>query len=673
MPDTDPKVNWDNSQVLRHFTHFALQRAGIALGLRPEEAHPVPWPDFHMNARPALPPIHPNWEEEKRNLIEWFTYLWQWQGGDEGPEWNKIMRDINNGRFQYIEQKRLPAAFLPFVHPKDWGEAMTWSWSWHIRSTMDEWGRALRSKGDTAMQFRLIDYTPDEQATTTYDTFVDDVHPSSPLVWTTPALLFEKRIRKAMRTPAPRSSEQASALYDNTAPLLQEAECAIESSCKSSQSGRVNLAPHGAHEFPDEFVFVLQDGHHSWAPAALLGWLKTNPFWDQQADGLIGGFSGIAVAFYAILHYAINILRVAPKNSDEEDSMVERDLRIYGHTDYQVLAQCTRIVQDQVDKSAQKHPLRLRQIDTDREGRYTPWKPEVWMQFNAHGDKEHLPDSHLTAPKRNLFEFNLESTEDEGGSQSGSENSAGYDTSKVDVDAAKEINMIDLVDEGSDNNSPPNSSTVLASKDNPSDRAGTDVRDVTSQTEVNQTPQSGRTEQSVHTSTAGPSPGVEGDVTMSDTNASPVQTSKIAAESTPASATRRKHAGEQDRSGARDVVASEGGTSRDASVNAIEGQQASGAVGTGGVPDGLPEQAVDLLRFAQQQAQLRAQSGGPGGGSARTQRGVGAGGATTGNSGRNGARKVSGDDGGRPARGTKRPRNKGSVENSAQENSKKSK
>ncbi|KAG8706762.1 hypothetical protein FRC08_000872 [Ceratobasidium sp. 394] len=321
-----------------------------------------------MDGRPALPPIHPNWEQEKHNIIEWFNYLWRWQGGEQEPDWDKITVDINNGRFQYMEQKCLPAAFLPFTHPKTWGEAMTWSWSRHIRSTMDEWGRVLRSKGETAMQFQLIDDIPDDEEPIIYKTFVDEVHPSSELLWNTPALLFEKRVQ--MKSPFPVASEQAALLYDNATPLIQEAEACVPGITSLRDKLRVYeasmppaapaitgetarpkwhptaLAVHRDPEtfgknwdreqlrFSDEFTSILLEGHHSWGPAALLEWLKTNPFWDDRAGGLFGGFNGAVVGFYAIMHYAINILRVAPKNDKDEDAMIEQDRRIYGRPNY---------------------------------------------------------------------------------------------------------------------------------------------------------------------------------------------------------------------------------------------------------------------------------------------------------------------------------------------------
>ncbi|KAG8727258.1 hypothetical protein FRC10_006275, partial [Ceratobasidium sp. 414] len=197
---------------------------GLGIGLAPENAYPVPWPDFEMNARPALPPIHPNWEQERRNMILWFSYLWQWQGGDDEPDWDKIAHDINEGRFQYIEEKRLPTAFLPFTHPHTWGEAVTWSWSKHLRNTMDVWGRVLRSKSDSAMQFRLIDDVAEGEDVIVCDKFVDDIHPESQLAWPTPALLFEKRVRRAMQAPAPIGLERAAFLYDNAAALITEVE-----------------------------------------------------------------------------------------------------------------------------------------------------------------------------------------------------------------------------------------------------------------------------------------------------------------------------------------------------------------------------------------------------------------------------------------------------------------
>ncbi|KAG8709240.1 hypothetical protein FRC08_018443, partial [Ceratobasidium sp. 394] len=151
-----PTLDRKNMAALQHFLHFSLGRAGRGFDVPPEDAYPVPWPDFTMHARPALPPAHPNWEQEKRNLIAWFALLWQWQGGNSKPDWDKMVWDVGNGLFERIDMKRLPQPLLLDSPPEKWGEATTLAWSKHIRSTMDKWGRVLRSKGDTAFQFRKI-------------------------------------------------------------------------------------------------------------------------------------------------------------------------------------------------------------------------------------------------------------------------------------------------------------------------------------------------------------------------------------------------------------------------------------------------------------------------------------------------------------------------------------
>ncbi|KAG9076948.1 hypothetical protein FRC06_009199, partial [Ceratobasidium sp. 370] len=81
--------------VRHHFADFVCRTVGTSGRLSPSEAYPVPYPDPAMQGRPALPPEHAAWEQERDNIIEWFSYLYLWQGGSVGPSWDRIKEDID--------------------------------------------------------------------------------------------------------------------------------------------------------------------------------------------------------------------------------------------------------------------------------------------------------------------------------------------------------------------------------------------------------------------------------------------------------------------------------------------------------------------------------------------------------------------------------------------------
>ncbi|KAG8709126.1 hypothetical protein FRC08_018530 [Ceratobasidium sp. 394] len=421
LVDGDPSIDWDDSATLHHFAHFALTRGGRALGIPASEAYPVPWPDFEMSGRPALPPVHPNWMQEKRNLIEWFALMWRWQGGDQEPDWEAVVQDLNKGRFEYIEKARLPESFNEFTKPGDWDEATTRVWSQHIRGTMDEWGRVLKSADKTAFQYRKIDDVPKDEEVIICEEFVDTIHPKSLLEWTTPALLFEKRVKQAMNTPAPVAEERASALYDLGADLIHEVDksvpgvaglCAMLREYEASVSTAATLISYetSEHSWPPAAAFISRtsdtfadnwnldkivylepflscesDDHHGWAVASLRDWLRKNLFWDAEAGALQSGFNGIAVAFYAIVQYGWNVARVAPKTQADEDRLFENDKAIYGRLDQRMLGSCVEIIKKQLDGCAPVSAKRLPAVDTDKLDRHSTWTPNRWVLCHTDG------------------------------------------------------------------------------------------------------------------------------------------------------------------------------------------------------------------------------------------------------------------------------------------------
>ncbi|KAG9092455.1 hypothetical protein FRC06_011914, partial [Ceratobasidium sp. 370] len=147
-----------------------------------------------------------------------------WQGGDDVPDWEKIIEDVEDRWFCYMDEKRMLESYRPFYHPREWDEVTTRVWSKHIRSTMDEWGRVLRSKAKNVVQFRMVDDVPEDEGTIVCKDFVDTIHPKSPLEWSTLALLFEKRVKRAMTTPNLMGEERAGALYNNALDVVTEVD-----------------------------------------------------------------------------------------------------------------------------------------------------------------------------------------------------------------------------------------------------------------------------------------------------------------------------------------------------------------------------------------------------------------------------------------------------------------
>ncbi|KAG8700018.1 hypothetical protein FRC08_004968 [Ceratobasidium sp. 394] len=389
LPDPHPEANRWRSATVHHFAHFALGYGGISGGLDPENAYPVAWPDFEMAARPALPPRHPNWNQEKGNVVDWFEKLWSWEGAYDNLEWAVIVTDINEGNFKYFEKHRLPAEYArekdrrKFMEPAEWDEETTVIWSNHIRSAMDVWGRVMISQINRALQFRQVDQQYESKI---YETFLLEPPQCCDLDWQTPALLFEKRVKRAMAaTPARVGQERANTLYKSADRLVAEvgdrvrglasllvklreyesfvpAEVATIPATERSHDWHPAAAQVSRtletfadntsmtkHVFPEEFLSRLARGHYRWDVTAFRDWIESNPFWEGGAKMLRGGTAGIAVAFFAILHYALNVARVMPKDDEEAGLLCDRDQAVYGRADFRTLTQCVERIAQQIE------------------------------------------------------------------------------------------------------------------------------------------------------------------------------------------------------------------------------------------------------------------------------------------------------------------------------------
>ncbi|KAG8730251.1 hypothetical protein FRC10_002951 [Ceratobasidium sp. 414] len=415
LPDACPEVGELRSATVQHFAHFALGHGGISRGLDAENTYPMPWPNFSMGVRPALPLQHPNWEQEKNNLIDWFKKLWSWQGGYEDLQWVVLVKDVNAGNFEYFDKDRLPVEYVKgkdrrkLMELVEWDEETTVIWSSFVHSTMDIWGQVPLSQTSTALQFRWVNLQREPK---TYETFL--LEP--------PACV--KRTMGA--TPAREGEVRASALYDHmvqSVAEIGEQVCGLDSLLRklhkyeslvsadflpkktdhlkvvtipsvershnwhpaAAQVSRVletfaDNADLAKHTFPEEFLSRLVRGHHWWDITALRDWVQLKPFWDDGAKMLCGGTAGIAVAFFAILHYALNVACVMTKDKEDVDRLCDQDKAVYGWADFRTLSQCAEAITQQLAECAISELAQLRLTSSDFEDRYSAWSPKVWVQ-----------------------------------------------------------------------------------------------------------------------------------------------------------------------------------------------------------------------------------------------------------------------------------------------------
>ncbi|KAG8698108.1 hypothetical protein FRC08_006132, partial [Ceratobasidium sp. 394] len=438
LPDDVADPNDKKRGALYHFAHYALANSGISLALKLEDAYPMAWPDFQMSMRPALPPVHPNWEQEKQNLIEWFVKIWQWQGGVGEPNWEKIVHDYNGRHFVYIEEKRMPVIQV-LVGPASWDRTWTEMWTRHIRATMDEWGRVSRAKLDTAFQFRFIDKI-EGQGQVTYDKFADTIHPALRLRWHPPALSFERRVKRVMQAPAPSGPNRASDMYDHAQEIVERVRTlvpGIDELWRKVRAYEGKMPPQGNSvsddyvkkhwhiaarrvyrtsddfhynwqilkiEYPKNFTARTVPGHSKWTAVTLRDWFEKNPFYDSESQVLKGGFSGVAVGFYAIVQYALNVARVMPSETDDIDRWIKNDLHIYGKVELRSLEKCTELLQGQIDACWPLLGTTIRYTSTDLEERHRAWAPTRWVEAMGKGQMLAMDGSMSRRPSYNLFE-----------------------------------------------------------------------------------------------------------------------------------------------------------------------------------------------------------------------------------------------------------------------------
>lgn len=200
--------------------------------MEPEEAYPVCYPDMGLDGHPCLPPVHPDWTQEKENIIEWFDYKWGWyrpdiqhclrlnnitafQGGQGKPDWERISNEINDGSYKTIALARLPARHLPFPKPEDWDQNQTVMWSNILRESMDTLGRPDPDRLTTAFQFYRIDGADGSMSHEDIE-FRKEIHQDSPLRYGFPAMYYDGRVDKyeesLKRGKAPAANERRARL-----------------------------------------------------------------------------------------------------------------------------------------------------------------------------------------------------------------------------------------------------------------------------------------------------------------------------------------------------------------------------------------------------------------------------------------------------------------------------
>ncbi|KAG8715480.1 hypothetical protein FRC08_010531 [Ceratobasidium sp. 394] len=443
MPDARSGDDNFSYSTLQHFAWFVLENSGIGRGVAPKEGYPTAWPDFRSGGRPSLPPARADWREELFNIKRWFIFLWKWQGGRQWPNWRAIVEDINEGRFEYFDKRRLPAAFLPLAEIDDWDEATTRLWSKHIRSTADGLGRVLPDKRDVALQFRKIDDREEQNVVHKEFCALGDM--DGTLDWPLESLLFEKRIRQAADHQGPRRTID---LYDLAIPLCSEVASSVTNigelreqlkeyeSMPSApeatsnevtdwhpaasrvfrQEDQLELNFHHSHiAYPPEFLARHEPGHSSWCATRLRDFFQMKPFYADEPGVLTVGRSGVVIGFCAILQYAVNVLRVAPKDRDEEDFMIDHDMHVYGRPEMRTLTQCVSIILQEVTLS--KHRLLgtpktstptpapvLAPLPCDLEPRFQSWKPVQCIERQGDGEDQVLPMARVVCPPQNVFD-----------------------------------------------------------------------------------------------------------------------------------------------------------------------------------------------------------------------------------------------------------------------------
>ncbi|KAG8720858.1 hypothetical protein FRC08_017739 [Ceratobasidium sp. 394] len=413
----------------QHFSDYVCRSVGIALVVKTEEAYPVPFPDLSMDARPALPPEHPNWEQERDNISEWFMFLHMWQGGNDGPNWYLIQTDLNTQKYKMIEKVRLPVAHIPFVVPDDWNENITRTWSKHLWSCTDDFG--------------LID--EDEKPYRVDLEFRDECFNTSGLEYGMPALMYAERVereRQAMSASASNCVAQlypeAASRYIDQAVQYVPSMAVLWSALRGYEARNPPQAPvpssaglaawprpakqvnrditsiqdnYDNHDYPDEFLDLEHEHWGSWNTSKLHTWILSNPFLDESSSLQMGGPHGICVGFISVLQFTLNYARVTPRTPAAERSLLSQGRAVYGPRELYFLRRSADKLLDFVKSSGVLLPALRLKYDTDVALRRQSWRPQGWSNISFDGTTTELPASELDLgnhPSSNVFDDTTE-------------------------------------------------------------------------------------------------------------------------------------------------------------------------------------------------------------------------------------------------------------------------
>ncbi|KAG9091850.1 hypothetical protein FRC06_000354 [Ceratobasidium sp. 370] len=422
--------------VRQHFADFVRCVVGTPGQLDPLEAYPVPYPDAAMEGHPALPPEHREWEQERDNMIEWFTSLYLWQGGSVGPDWDRIQGDIDKEQYVTIDQHRLPPEQIPFKNPNDWDEGTTRAWSRHIRSTMNQSGCVDPGLTESAFQFRAL-YDEDGNLLSEDVAFRTQCAKGTALEYSVLCYMYAQRIARTAPAPGAATQDRANELYplrfnaqvQEAAVLVPKLEdlwdnvrayesksppqAAVPSETEFAAWPRAAqhiiqdperfISNYTQWEYPDHFVNLDSDEWSSWDIPSFSRWIGSNPFLNRSTQLQGGGYHGVCVVFLALLQYCWNIARVRPSDDATAAHMVQQGRAVYGPQDLYFLSRSAltlgRLICEAIPLLPQGAPM----LESDHKMRRESWSPDAWFEISPGSAEQELPRDQLDRSRRPAF------------------------------------------------------------------------------------------------------------------------------------------------------------------------------------------------------------------------------------------------------------------------------
>ncbi|KAG8689819.1 hypothetical protein FRC08_010767 [Ceratobasidium sp. 394] len=448
----------------QHFADFICRNVGVPGRLGPSEAYPVSYPDPKMGGRPALPPEHIEWEQERENIIEWMMYLHWWQGGAFRPHWGRIKADLDSKTYATIDRHRLPPVHAPFVLPADWDENTTRTWSRYIRSTMDQFGRVKPELAESSFQFRTV-YDKDGDVMSTDTAFRVECGHDRDFEYFIPSYMYAKRVGQTIATTPATISDRANALYPaNFTVMVQEAASLLPElkeiwdTVRLYESKNPPLAaapsdttlaswPLAARrivqnqdkfqvnythwEFPESFISLDSDEWVDWDIPAFSRWINSNPFldWSTQLQG--GGSHGFCIGFLALLQYCWNIAKVKPRDEAAAAQLAQQGRAAYGPQDLYFLSRSAHALARFINQALPLLPSTPTALASDNLLQRERWTPDAWYEIFPDGVEFLLPIDQLhreNRPALNVFDSivydgraSTDEDEDSSGTESESE------------------------------------------------------------------------------------------------------------------------------------------------------------------------------------------------------------------------------------------------------------